>query len=115
MDIPFSYEIAVEGGWVFGAIDGVLVIGPDPFTHPNASQPDWTVEEVLVDAVRVTGRSSVETGRVELPVDHWMHDRLLAAVLERKRRSIDEQWATHITAKLAVARRGFALVADPAA
>mgnify|MGYP007100123588 CR=1 FL=1 len=106
MDFPFSFDLAV-GQWVFGEIEGVLKIEANEHSDPAGEHADWTVDEILVNAVRVVSRCCAETGQVELTDTHWLHDRVLADVINRYRNSIDKAWAEHMTSRLERAKRGF--------
>ncbi len=115
MEFPFTYAIDVDG-WTAGAVEGVLVLEPDPVCNPAEPEPTWTVAEVQIDVGRVAGPAGsrvLERTRVELPDTHWLHDRLWTAVIDTHRHAIDDAWARHIRAKLEAARRGFRVHADP--
>jgi hypothetical protein len=92
MDYIFTSHIMVDGARI-APISGIAVLIENPLALTVCGRyPDWTVAEIKVDGVRVPDAGTPVKCRVDMPDDHWLHDRLLADLLNRHRRDIDQLW-----------------------
>lgn len=113
MKFQFLYEIEIGGACVV-EMTGHLVIDADQALAGVIGQSvDWRVESIMLDAVQTVPRAR-EVGvpmfrdvQVELPKDHYLHDRLLSDLLNRHRHDIDKAWSTERLAAINQARRRF--------
>lgn len=92
MDYVFTSQIVIDGIRI-APLSGVAVLEADPANRTADGFPDWSVAQFLIDGVRANHTDRV---RVAMPDDHWLHDRLLADLLNRYRRDIDELWRAHM-------------------
>lgn len=106
MDFPFKTCIKV-GDTPVAEVEGYLLLSAmDDGCAPWADYVDWTVEEIHLHGFATSAKPAQA---VELTADHWLHDRILAQVLDEHRNRIDELWRERMAQQIGAARRRFRL------
>lgn len=95
MIFPFSYDLAVDG-WCIAEISGrVELIEDHGFfigRTPGASDIDWSLGDIEIDAVGETKGGGYRFGVTGLPAGHWLDEHIRGWLLATQRERIDAVW-----------------------